>query len=195
VLAGWRPAEFIEGCAVIPRIPFTSSPADIALRGFLDHPIVLYGHHDDIADGPELLEQLAAAVNRLGDVRWMSSGEIALSNVAECRADGVLSLRPFARRVRARVPDGVAGVRVALPEDSDDDGALAAYSVGPSGAVPLGDTLPLDRASSVLVRLRARHEVDPQAVAPPPWRPWPRVRRTATEARDRVSPLLVRRAA
>ena len=31
---GWRPAEFVDGCAVIPRIPLSSSVADIALRAF-----------------------------------------------------------------------------------------------------------------------------------------------------------------
>jgi hypothetical protein len=182
-------------CAVIPRIPFTSSPADIALRAFLDHPIVLYGHHDDIADGLEALAQMAAAVNRLGGVRWMSSGDIALSNVARRSAEGVLELRAFARRVRATVPGGGLALRIAVPDDADDAGALAGWSAGGGAVVALGESLRVDGASSLLVRLHARHEVDPHAVAPPLWRPWPRVRRSATEARDRVSPLLARRAA
>jgi len=55
---------------VIPRIPLTSSDADLALRAFLGHPLIVYGHHEDVAAGLEPLADVAARVNRLGDVRW-----------------------------------------------------------------------------------------------------------------------------
>ena len=47
------------------------------MRAFLDHPVVLYGHHEDLAGGLEPLARAAEAVNRLGDVHWMSMGDIA----------------------------------------------------------------------------------------------------------------------
>ena len=84
-LAGWDPAEFAAGCAVIPRLHFDSSDADIALRAFLGHPLVFYGHHEDLADGLDPLAEIAARVRRLGEVRWCSLGEIAASNYAYAR--------------------------------------------------------------------------------------------------------------
>ncbi len=100
LLAGWGPATFAEGCPVIPRVLFDSSDAEVALRAYMDHPIVLYGHHDDLADGLDMLAAAAARVNRLGDVRWMAPEEIAHSNVAIRRDGDALSVRPFAQRVR-----------------------------------------------------------------------------------------------
>ena len=51
LLAGWRPADFVAGCPVVPRIPLGSTAADIGLRAFLDHPLIVYGHHEDVAGG------------------------------------------------------------------------------------------------------------------------------------------------
>ena len=78
LLAGWDPAEFAGPCAVIPRFPLSCSATEIALRAFLDQPLVLYGHHDDLAQGLDPLAEAAARVNRLGDVEWTSVGSIAL---------------------------------------------------------------------------------------------------------------------
>ena len=36
------------------------------IAAFLDQPIVPVGHHDTLADGPELLTQVAATINSLG---------------------------------------------------------------------------------------------------------------------------------
>ena len=61
-LAGWEPAQFVAGCPVVPRIPLSSSAADIALTALLDQPLVLYGHHEDVAEGLEPLAEAAAMV-------------------------------------------------------------------------------------------------------------------------------------
>ena len=90
-LLGWWPGEFVEGCAVIPRIPLSSSATDIALRAFMDHPVVLYGHHDDLADSLGILARAADAVNRLGEARWLSSEAVATSNYATRGTPGTSS--------------------------------------------------------------------------------------------------------
>ena len=129
LLAGWRPADWVGGCAVIPRIPLSSSVADIALRAFLDHPVVLYAHHEDVAEGLEPLATAAAAVNRLGDVRWMSMGDIAASNGDRRLAGDSAVVRPFARRLRLAAEPGARTLRVQAPADALD-GGLAGGLVG-----------------------------------------------------------------
>jgi hypothetical protein len=189
VLAGWWPAEWVAGCAVIPRIPLHSSPADIAMRAFLDHPIVLYGHHEDVAEGLEPLAEAAAAVNRLGDVHWTSMGEIALTN-SESRIDGNrVVVRPFARRLRLPLDDGPSAVCIQAPSDAVRDGALEGWSCNGGPAQPFGTETSSPVNGPGDIRLRGAGDVLSSAVAAPNWRPWPKLRRAATEMRDRAMPL------
>jgi hypothetical protein len=188
-LLGWRPAEFVDGCAVLPRMHLSSSAAEIAMRAFADQAVVLYGHHEDVADGLAPLATAAAAVNRMGDVRWMSVGEIACTNHALRVADGIAAVRPFARRVRLDLPADVDAIQVEAPDDAMDPGALTGWSLGAGTLRRFGTSAALGAGRAVEVRLHGRDIVDAASVAGPAWRPWPRVRRAATEARDRLRPL------
>jgi hypothetical protein len=83
-LAAWHPVDRVAGgLPVLLRAEFAafaesrSSREDLALRAFLGQPLILYGHHDLLAGGPDALAEAAAQINRLGDVRWCSLGEIA----------------------------------------------------------------------------------------------------------------------
>jgi hypothetical protein len=77
-LAAWRPVDRVAGgLPVLLRAEFDHPREDLALRAFLGQPLILYGHHDLLANGPDALAQAAAEINRLGDVRWRSLGEIA----------------------------------------------------------------------------------------------------------------------
>jgi hypothetical protein len=187
-LVNWWPAQFVEGCAVIPRIPLCSSAADIALRAFIDHPVVLYGHHDDLAGGLEPLAAAAEIVNGLGDVQWMSPGEIALTNAATRFDGGTVSVRPFARRITVQLPQSARAVRVIAPDDALGATSLDGWTMG-GHVAPFTGYVPLAQGGRIEIRLRSRTTHDPDAVAPPIWRPWPFLRRLGTEARDRAMPL------
>jgi hypothetical protein len=188
-LAGWHPADWVGGCAVIPRIPLSSSVADIALRAFLDHPVVLYAHHEDVAEGLEPLARAAAAVNRLGDVQWMSMGEIATSNGERRLAGDCAVVRPVARRLRLAAEPGASALRVQAPADALDDGSLEGWSVGDGPVHAFGADVPWQGNGHVEIRLRGTQDLDASDVAAPAWRPWPKLRRAATEARDRLMAL------
>lgn len=193
-LAGWRPGGFLGGCAVITRIPLSSLPADIALRAFLDQPIVLYGHHEDAKDGLDPLASAAAAVNRLGPVRWSSVGEIARSNHALRVSGDRAVVRPYARSVRVTVPPGVGVLSVEEPGEPLGESCLNGWSADAGAVRPFGEQLPLSPGRVVTLRLHGPADVDPRGVGAPAWRPWPRLRRAATEARDRSLPLRPARA-
>jgi hypothetical protein len=77
-LAAWGPVDLVAGgLPVLLRAEFNHPREDLALRAFLAQPLILYGHHELLAGGPGALAEAAAQINRLGDVRWCSLGEMA----------------------------------------------------------------------------------------------------------------------
>jgi hypothetical protein len=190
-LVGWSPADFVEGCAVIPRIPFGSSDADIALRALLDHPLVVYGHQEDVAGGLEPLAEIADRVRRVvGEVRWTSIGELARTNVAVALEGDVAVVHPYARRVRVELPAGVNAVRVCAPRDAVPEARLAGWATHDNGTVlPLDAPVPVETVTTLDLRLVGPGDVCAGDVPAPAWSPWPRLRRAATEARDRAAAL------
>jgi hypothetical protein len=190
-LVAWTPAGFVGGCAVIPRDVITSTVADIALRAFLDHPIVIYAHHDDVAGGLEPLAEAAARVNRLGDVQWTSVGQIALSNHAHRTVGEQLLVRPYSRRIVVDVPAGADTLAVAAPQPIGTDLGLRGWSVQSGRVLAFGEAAQV-RPGRHEVRLHGTRDVLPDGVPAPPWRPWPRLRRAGTELRDRAVALAPR---
>jgi hypothetical protein len=187
LLAGWEAAEFAGPCAVIPRMPLFASAADIALHAFLDHPVVLYGHHEDVADGLEPLAVAAERVNALGCVEWTPMEDIVLGNRAvRVHGDAVL-VRPFSGRMRVEMPEQARTLAVLAPRDACEyfDG----WSIGDGPLRPFGGPVHSGSGRTLELRLHPVGKTDPAAVAPPPWSPWPIVRRAATELRDRTLPL------
>jgi hypothetical protein len=192
LLAGWGPADFAFGCPVIPRAPITSSHADLALRAFMDHPLVVYGHHEDVADGLEPLAAAAALVNRLGPVEWTSIGRIAEGNFTLRVEGGTAHVRAFSGRLRLELPANVDQVVVEAPRD--ELGSLVGWSPAGGAPVPFGASLPVAPGHPLVVHLRRSDEVRAADVDAPAWSPWPMLRRAATEVRDRALPLRPARA-
>jgi hypothetical protein len=186
-LAGWHPAEFAAGCAVIPRLTIDADFSELALRAFLGQPLILYGHHDDLAGGLDLLAETAKRVNGLGDVEWTSLGEIAATNHATRLIDGTLRVQPYSHRLRLQVPQAAHSLAIEQPRGSEH--RLAGWSVGDTDPVAF-DTATDCRPGTVELRLHPAVAIDPAAVPSPSPSVWPIVRRTATEARDRLRPIL-----
>lgn len=189
VLSRWRPAEFLEGCAVIPRFPLWLNRTAIALRAFLDHPLILYGHHDDLAPGLEPLQLAASIVNSLGDVQWSSLGEIVDAGHELSVAGEMLAVRPWGQRMRVSVPSSSRRLTVLEPA-GDHPSGLAGWTLQGAGgqwrtfgqpvAAPSGDAL---------IRLRSTRETDINTVASPRLSVPAVARRRFSEARDRVAPV------
>jgi hypothetical protein len=115
-LAGWHPASVVTGgLPVLLRQPFGARFEEIALRAFLDQPLILYGHHQDLEGGVDQLADLAAAIRRLGEVEWVSPGEIARSNVTTWRERDQLRVRMFSRRAEVELPPDVERVTAEFP--------------------------------------------------------------------------------
>ncbi len=186
-LAGWDPAEFAAGCAVIPRLHLDSSDAEIALRAFLDQPLVFYGHHEDLAAGLDPLGAIAERVARMGEAHWCSIETIAQTNYATRRDLDLLRVRPYANRVSVAVPAGCE--RLVLERPRGVDATVSGWSVGDVAPTPFETPLPVAPGAEVELRVRREDERRPAAIKSPPPRPWAILRKMAMEARDRSLPL------
>jgi hypothetical protein len=187
ILAGWEPAEFAGPCAVLPRFPLHSSATDVAIRAFLDHPLILYGHHEDLAGGLDLLAEAAQRVNRLGEVEWMTLGDMGLGH-GLVRIDGPTAwVRPLSGRLRIWPAGATERLVVLPPRDAADE--FSGWTLDGASTVPFGQPIPWQGKRLVEVRLQPAAVADPHAVPAPAWTPWPVVRRAATELRDRALPL------
>ncbi len=190
-LVGWGPAEFVEGVPVLLRHPIAGrSSAELTLRAFLDQPLILYGHHEDVLGGPGALLEVVEEVNRLGPTDWCSLSEIAATSFETRRQGSRLAIRLLTRKAQIEIPDGIEQLTVELPAVGIDP-ERQTLRVGGKGAEP-GESLAVEPGSSLEVTLSPRDAIDPAAVPAPPRRPLAVARRLASEGRDRLRPLAAR---
>jgi hypothetical protein len=198
-LNGWAPADFVGALPILPRYPLDRPRDDLVFRAFLDQPLILYGHHGDLAEGVEALATAADEVNSFGDVRWCSPSSIARSNVVLRRRGATLEARLFARRVSVDVPDGIREIvaRPAVEERFEHDVLLvrdeAAASHSPIHARPF-EALAVSGPTRVELTLVSPSMIDVSVVPDPRRRLRPVLRRIAVETRDRTVPLIRRHA-
>ena len=191
-LVGWRPADFADALPVLLRHPLLSRDApEVVLRAFLDQPLILYGHHGDLAAGGlDVLADAVSEVNRLGETRWCSLGEIVAGHFETRLRGSQLDVRPLTRRARLTVPDRAEQLLVELspahPGPANErlllDGRPAQF----------GDVVEVVPGSTVELRLEARDRVDIGTVPAPRRQPIALARRALGEGRDRLLPLLSR---
>ncbi|HEY3758588.1 MAG TPA: hypothetical protein VGL37_02415 [Solirubrobacteraceae bacterium] len=204
-LAGWHPAELVAGgLPILPRYPLGHPRDDLALRALLGQPLILYGHHQDFADGLDLFAQAASAVNGLGDVQWGPLGWIARGNYATRQVHGTLHVEMHARRIALEVPADVQTLRVRMREpfggaawqrleastgDARTAEASESFAMRFDGSAGVSEGRPVAAPASIELRLLADHPLDAALLAPPRPRPWPLLRRALVEGRDRLQPL------
>jgi hypothetical protein len=186
-LAACTPAfPSFGGLPNVLRLDFGHPREELVLRAFLGQPLVVYGHHDDLADGLDVLGEVADQVNALGDVRWSALDEIVRAG-AQTRVDGAtLHVRPLARRVAVEVPDGVDELRLVPGPCAAGARELrwglrgAPPSIAPANAEVVAS---LEAAGTYDVELVDAPQ-RPLAAGRPRLRPL--ARRIATEGRDRL---------
>jgi hypothetical protein len=190
-LVAWGPAAFVEGLPLLLRHPLAQrSPAELALRAFLDQPLILYGHHEDLLGGPETLLEAVSDVNRLAPTRWCSLSEIAASSFETRPQDDRLAVRLLTRKARIEVPSGTTQLTVQTPASGPDpEQQLLRIDGEPAD---LGEPVAVEPGSTIEATLSPRDAVDVGSVASPRRRPLAFARRLASEGRDRLQPLASR---
>jgi hypothetical protein len=188
-LVAFTPHEVVGGLPVLMRRGLDSPREELVLRAFLDQPLILYGHHEDVADGLDRMAAAARDINRLAeDVAWGSLSDVTRSSVRTRREGGVLHVRPDARRVRITVPDGVNEVRLAPSALLNAEASVSWRRTGETWTigkhlttVTEGDVIEA-RIGPVAPAVQARGAASLTML-------WPLARRAASESRDRIRPL------
>jgi hypothetical protein len=196
-LAGWHPAEMVAGgLPILPRYHLEHPREELVFRALLGQPLILYGHHWDMAGGLDVLGQAAAEVNSLGDVRWRPLDRIARANFT-CAPEGdVLAVRMFSRHAVVDVPNGTTAVRVETADVHAGPlwrGVVCGELLAPMVRATGGWTSPelqVGDQRTLRVTLAPARPLDPEALAGPAIRPWPLARRVLVEGRDRLRPLI-----
>jgi hypothetical protein len=180
-VAGFDPADRVaEGLTVIPRVHLRSPRDLLVLRAFLRHPIILYGHHEDLRGGLAPLAEAAEFIESLGAVTWMPPDRIAATSFAVRRDAATLSVRPFARNITIDLPRGVEAVVI--------DDAFSQNGIAITGG-EWADGAVVDITTPILGVRIGHSPRDVAAIRAPRRSPWPYVRRVLVETRDRVAPV------
>jgi hypothetical protein len=190
-LVNMLPAEIVaDGFPVLPRYSLSAPRTEVPLKLFLGQPVILYGHHGDVAEGLEPLADAKAYVERCRPARWASLTEIALGNYTSRQSGDEYAIRAFSRRLRVEVPPGVRSLRLTDCANGWRGDEIVAWQL-PSGVrrSSLDAAVEMDGGGEIGVQI-VGGSVEPQAGAATRWpNPWPRARRLLTESRDRVAPL------
>lgn len=197
---GLAMTEFIAGFPVIPRISFADQDdARILLAALLHQPLVLVGHHTDVAGGLEVLAETASKIRGVGPIQWCDMTEIARGSFRTKRIGNVLWIRMHTRLAHVRVPEGVAEIFVDRPWLAEEVTEPVFFTWGETakqteevggrviGPVRCDGSFSLTVASRPSARLgiaEARQVHLPTL--------WPYARRLLCECRDRLGSLLRR---
>ena len=104
-----------------------------------------------------------------------------------------MNVRLFTRHARVRLPASARSLVVELPPSSDGlEHVAVSAGDGRVKHVAVGEAVDVAGQSVIDVRLTRRDALSPLQVPPPRRSPWPILRRTLTEARDRTLPRLPR---
>jgi hypothetical protein len=199
LLASWGPADLLGGgLPVFPRLHIRSPRDDLVLRSFLGQPLIVYGHHGDLADEPDLLAETAAFINHEPAVRWGSAESLARSSYMTRCEGAVLHVQLFARVVQLDLDEGVEQIVVELPEShSDPEQERVKLAIGERRSssrftAARSKRLRARGPTTAEISLERLDRVDLERSASPPRSVRPVLRRAATEGRDRLAPVSAR---
>ena len=191
---GLQPAEFLEnGLPIIPRFGLAPTcHTELLLASSLGLPIILVGHHHEVAGGLDLLQQLADFINSFGGVRWTDLGSIARSNFYSQRNGDLLHVRMYSRRINLTVPEGIEQVSVERPWLKSQDNEPLSWRDGQSPPQMLpdytGEPIQTRPGAHLEIRPVPPNALDPVKVHLKRTPLWAIGRRQLCEARDRVRP-------
>lgn len=194
---GMKPCDIVAGLPVIPRFGLTNQCRnDILIAALLRQPIVPMTHHQAVADGYGLLDEMASFVNSLGEVGWRDMATISRSLYSRRRDDATLRVRMSSKRISVPVPAGMTRIQVDRPwvEDSaaeplfwrtmTDDRRWRIAPHPEAIAIQAGRTIEIASGPSGATLTEA-HAAGPRRLTPV-------ARRFLTEVRDRALPTIHR---
>jgi hypothetical protein len=198
-IVGWNPAELVAGgIPILPRLHISSPREELIFRALLRQPLILYGHHWDLADGLDVLAQAASEVDALGDVQWGPLDWVAKGCRSTRREGDTLHVQMHSRSVLIDVPEGVTTVRAHTGEVHG--GPAWGQLVAAGAHAPMvpdlngwtSEPLEVHPHTEIELSLPPARPLHADALPPRAANPWVITRRILVEARDRLRPLTTR---
>lgn len=188
---GYQPVSHIAGCPVLPRWGFVGTTENtILLAAFLDQALVLRGHHQDLKDGIELMDEFARLINGLGPVNWTNMADISRQCFFSSSNNGTVRVRPWVNRIALARPSAemnfvveeAQGVAPGPWRVWTANGKQLQIKPGESFALPAGPegTVVLDKVPNAPSSEAGNNPIPIVAF----------VRRLLTEGRDRIQGVL-----
>jgi len=184
---GFFPSELVQGCPVLPRWGLSGNVKNaILLAAFLGQPMVFRGHHQDLKNGIELLDDLAEFINSLGPVTWSNMTDISRMNY-QWRLEGdMFKVKPLGRKLVLQVPDEASQLVIEAGIQTDWD------ITGLSGNVVkarIGETVSLPKNANRKILITAQSPLPVWSQIGAGRTPVIAIaRRLLTEGRDRLLP-------
>lgn len=190
-----KPSDIIAGLPVVPRLPLSGHCHNsILVAALLHQPILVRGHHKDIAKGLQLLAEVSAYVNSFESVHWADMKRISRSHYAQRQDGNVLHARMFTKHIEVSIPEGIARVLVDRPWLQTGEIVPVSWRAMSRGAAWKTQSpdapIPVLPGQKVAILSGASRAASPDAQNIRRLRLWSVMRRQFTEARDRLAPWL-----
>jgi hypothetical protein len=163
------------------------------LAAFLKQRLILRGHHQDLKNGIELLDQHARLINSLG-VSWANLGDLSRTNFCWRLEGRTFTVKALGNKLTVQLPEAATNLIIESPrEDSRSAWKISGLNGNPLVTLT-GEIAPLPRQRNAEISIeslpaqpavveRVRSGLAGRAV----------VRRVLSEARDRLLPLGAKR--
>ena len=192
ILAGWEPADMSVGSLpVLPRHHLGSPRDDLVLRRYLRQPLIVYGHHADLAAGLDSLQATAELINGFGRTQWSDLRCISETNYRVKQIGGGRALvQSYSARARVALPADVTQIRLRGPAARASGSPLRWIVEDGERVVEVGDgdEVGVRPGASVQIRLAGHDRANRSTLSPLRLGPWSFGRRTLAEGRDRLTP-------
>ena len=186
---GGLPSEVVRGCPVMPRWGFAGNSTNaVLLAAFLKQRLILRGHHQDLKNGIELLDQHARLINSLG-VSWANLGDLSRSNFCWHLAGTTFTVQALGNKLTVQLPEAATNLIIESPrEDSRSAWKISGLNGNPL-VIHTGEIAPLPRQRNAEISIESL-PAQPTLVDRVPGGLAGRavVRRVLSEARDRLLP-------
>lgn len=184
---GYAPSEVILGCPVFPRWGMAGNCENtILLAAFLNQAIVLRGHHEDVKQGIEVLDNLARFINGLGSVAWSNLSVLSRSNYLWRQEASKCVLKPLSGKVQFTIPADTQLLAIESAFNGQTQKFRISRRDGKVMEIQSGQSLPLHDGLTATVLVESTTLQEPASCHPGRLSPLALVRRLATEGRDRL---------
>jgi hypothetical protein len=187
---GFAPAEFIEGCVVLPRDGFGGNLKNaLLLNACLGRPLIVRGHHGDLKDGVEALDDLAHFINGLGEVTWSRLSTITRSSYQYRLSRNDCRLLPLGSKVAFSPPASARTITLQAPKSCSGTLTYLVSEREVQRTVRVGEPFEISGAALHITKLAPDDRISVPLIsadALPKTSAALILRRTLTECRDRL---------